>query len=60
VYLFVSQHDADRSRETGLFRNTLANPALKDLTVREYDVFDAPTAITAPASQATSALQAPR
>jgi hypothetical protein len=25
-----------------------ANPALKDVTVQEYDVLNAPTAITAP------------
>jgi hypothetical protein len=48
VYLFASQPDADRSRETDLFRGMFANPALKDVTVREYDVLDAPTAITAP------------
>ena len=54
-----SQHDADRSRETELFRGMFANPALKDVTVREYDVLDAPTAITAP-SQAASALQEAR
>jgi hypothetical protein len=50
VYLFASQQDADRSRQTDLFRGMLANPALKDITVREYDVLDAPTAITAPTS----------
>ena len=60
VYLFASQHDADRSRETDLFRGMFANPALKDVTVREYDVLDAPTAITAPPSQAASALQEAR
>ena len=56
VYLFASEPDADRSRETDLFRGMFANPALKDVTVREYDVLDAPTAITAPTSQAASAL----
>lgn len=60
VYLFASQHDADRSRETDLFRDMFANPALKDITVREYDVLDAPTAITAPTSQADSAPQETR
>ena len=60
VYLFASQHDADRSRETDLFRGMFANPALKDVTVREYDVLDAPTAIIAPTSQAASALQEAR
>ena len=60
VYRFASQHDGDRSRETDLFRSMFANPALKDVTVREYDVLDAPTAITAPTSQAASALQEAR
>ncbi len=48
VYLFASQHDADRSRETDLFGDMFANPALKDVTVGEYALLDAPTAITAP------------
>ena len=60
VYLFASQYDADRSRETDRFRGMFANPALKDVTVREYDVLDAPTAITAPTSPAASALQEAR
>src|SRR4051794_29807446 len=30
VYLFASQHDADRSRETDVFRGMFTNPALKD------------------------------
>jgi hypothetical protein len=47
VYLFSSQHDADRSRQTELFRGMFVNPALKDVSVREFDVLDAPTAITA-------------
>ena len=37
-----------------------ANPALKNVTVREYDVLDAPSAITAPASLAAPALQKAR
>lgn len=48
VYLFASQHDADRSRDTDLFRGMAADPALSDVTVREYAVLDALTAITAP------------
>jgi hypothetical protein len=46
VYLFASREDADRSRDTDLHRNILANPALQDVTVREYDLLDAPTAFT--------------
>jgi hypothetical protein len=57
VYLFASQHDADRSRETELFRGMFTNPAMSDVAVSEYDVLDAPTASTAPALQPTSALQ---
>jgi Putative mono-oxygenase ydhR len=48
VYLFASRGDADRSRDTDLFRNMFTNPALRQVTVREYDLLDAPTAITAP------------
>jgi hypothetical protein len=51
VYLFASRHDADRSRETDLFRGMFADPALGGVAVREYDVLEAPTAITAPASR---------
>jgi hypothetical protein len=60
VYLFASQEDADHSRQTELFRDMFTNPALKDITVREYDVLDAPTTITAPTSQPASALREPR
>ena len=48
VYLFASQHDADRSRETDLFRGMFTNPALRDVTVQEHDILDVPTAVTAP------------
>ncbi|MCV2489318.1 YdhR family protein [Geodermatophilus sp. YIM 151500] len=49
VYLFASREDADRSRDTDLFRGMCADPALREVTVREYDVLDGPTAVTAPA-----------
>ena len=49
VYLFASREDADRSRNTDLFRGMLGDPALRDVVVREFDVLDAPTAVTAPA-----------
>ena len=54
VYLFASQFDADRSRETDLFRGMFANPAMTDVAIAEYDVLDAPTAVTAPALQPAS------
>ena len=61
VYLFASRQDAERSRQTDLFRGMFTNPGLKDVTVREYDVLDAPTAITAPPPlQPVSALREPR
>jgi hypothetical protein len=47
VYLFATQPDADHSRHTDLFKQMLTNPALKDITIREYDILEAPTAITA-------------
>jgi hypothetical protein len=54
VYLFASQHDADRSRDTDLFRGMFVDPALEDVSVREYAVLDTPTAITAPTSRAVT------
>lgn len=51
VYLFANRQDADRSRDTDLFRGMFTNPAFRDVTVKEYDVLDAPTAITAPMPQ---------
>ena len=57
VYLFASRRDADRSRESDLFRGMFTSPALKNITVREYDVLDAPTSITASTSQAVTAAQ---
>jgi hypothetical protein len=60
VYLFASPDDADQSRGTDLFRGMSADPALTDVTVREYDVLAAPTAVTAPALQEASALRPAR
>jgi hypothetical protein len=60
VYLFASRYDAERSRHTDLFRGMFTNPALKDVTVREYDVLDTPTVITTPSSLSASALSEPR
>jgi hypothetical protein len=47
VYLFADRESADRSRNTDLFRSMVANPAFAELSVREFDVLDEPTAITA-------------
>jgi hypothetical protein len=55
VYLFADRASADRTRDTGLYRSMTTNPAFADLSVREFDVLDAPTAITAPAFAAAHA-----
>ena len=49
IYLFADQASADRTRNTDLYRSMAANPAFADLSVREFDVLDEPTAITASA-----------
>jgi hypothetical protein len=46
VYLVESPAAADESRATELFRNMTASPAFTDLTVREFAVLEAPTAVT--------------
>ncbi len=56
VYLFATSRDADRSRETDLFRGMFTNPAFTNVTVRENDVADAPTASTAPTARPASTL----
>lgn len=52
MYLFASREDADRSRDTDLFRGMLGDPAFRAVTVREFDVLDEPTAVTVPLLQA--------
>jgi hypothetical protein len=47
IYLFTDRGSADRTRDTDLFRSMAANPAFADLSVREFDVLDELTAITA-------------
>ena len=49
IYLFADRESADRTRDTDLYRSMAANPAFADLSVREFDVLDKPTAITASA-----------
>ena len=46
---FDSAEDAVTSRGTVLFQTMAANPAFAELSVREFAVLDAPTAITGPA-----------
>ncbi len=49
IYVFADRAAADRARGTDLYRSMAANPAFADLSVREFDVLDEPTAITASA-----------
>jgi hypothetical protein len=47
IYLFADRASADRARDTDVFRGIAANPAFADISVREFEVLDEPTAITA-------------
>jgi hypothetical protein len=47
IYLFADRASADLARDTDLFRSMATNPMFADVTVREFDVLDEPTAITA-------------
>jgi hypothetical protein len=47
VYLFADRGAADLSRDTEVYRAMTTNPAFADVAVREFDVLDEPTAITA-------------
>ena len=49
IYLFADRAYADWTRDTDLYRSMADNPAFADLKVREFDVLDEPTAITASA-----------
>ena len=49
LYLFTDRTSADRARDTDLYRAMAGNPAFADLSVRDFDVLDELTAITAPA-----------
>jgi len=55
IYSFVDRASADRARATDLYRSMTANPAFADLSVREFDVLEGPTAITGAASTTASA-----
>jgi hypothetical protein len=48
IYLFADRASADRSRDSDVYRSMATNPAFADLSVREFDVLDEPTTITAP------------
>lgn len=55
IYLFADRGSADGARDTDLYRAMATNPAFADLSVREFDVLDEPTAITASAFAAAHA-----
>lgn len=56
VYLFADREHADRSRDTDLFRDLQTSPAFREVEIREYDVLDALSTITAPVRSMTSTL----
>jgi hypothetical protein len=47
IYLFADRAAADRARDTDLARSMAANPAFAELSIRDFDVLDDATAITA-------------
>jgi len=47
IYLFADRASADESKGTDLYRSMVANTAFADLSIRELDVLEEPTAITA-------------
>ena len=47
IYIFADRASADRSRETDLFRGLAANPPFAEVAVREFEVVEEATAITA-------------
>jgi hypothetical protein len=49
MYVFADRASADLSRDTDLYRGMEANPTFTNLSVREFDVLDEPTAVTASA-----------
>jgi hypothetical protein len=55
IYVFADRESADRSRDTDVYRSMATDPMFADLSVREFDVLDEPTAITAPAFAAAHA-----
>ena len=58
VYLFESRDAAQASRGTAVFAGLLDSPHFEDLSIREFDVLDGPTAVTAGRLQAGSELGA--
>ena len=48
IYLFASKDHADRSRQTPEFTGMVDNPAFIDLSIKEYEILDDLTTVTAP------------
>lgn len=46
VYVFESPDAAQASRETAVFAGLLDSPHFAELSIREFDVLDGPTAVT--------------
>lgn len=46
VYVFESRDAAQASRDTAVFTGLLDSPHFAELSIREFDVLDGPTAVT--------------
>jgi hypothetical protein len=55
IYLFADRAAAARASQTDVYRAMATNPAFRDLTVREFDVLEEPTSITAAVLTSTHA-----
>jgi heme-degrading monooxygenase HmoA len=53
VYVWQDREAMEGYAETDLFKGMAANPYLKNLTVRDFDVLEGPTRITRGSVQAT-------
>ena len=53
VYVWEDREALEGYAETNLFKGMAANPYLKNLTVRDFDVLEGPTRITRGAAEAT-------
>src|SRR5262245_20144310 len=45
IYLFADKASADQSRDTDVYRSMAVNAAFAELSIREFDVLEEPTAI---------------
>ena len=53
VYVWEDREAMEGYAQTDVFKGMTANPYFKDLTVRDFDVLEAPTRITRRSAEAT-------